>query len=120
MERGREPLKGYWSLPGGLVETGELLRAAVIREVFEETSLRVKPLTMFQIFERIIPDASGRPEYHYVLADFVCKVVSGVVRAGDDVRRATWVRHSKLSGYALTEGTLEVIDKAFDARRNRS
>lgn len=120
MERGREPLKGYWSLPGGLVETGELLRTAVVREVLEETALRVRPLKMFQIFERILPDSAGRAEYHYVVADFVCKVVSGELRAGDDVSRAEWVRQSKLRDYRLTEGTLEVIDKAFDARRNRS
>lgn len=117
VERGRDPLKGYWSLPGGLVETGERLDAAVVREVFEETALRVKPAHMFQIFERIMPDASGRTEYHYVLIDFVCKVVDGELRAGDDVSRAEWVRRSKLGEYTLTEGTLEVIEKAFDARR---
>lgn len=120
VERGREPLKGYWSLPGGLVETGERLDAAIAREVFEETALRVKPLARFEIFERIIPDVSGRVEYHYVLVDFVCKVVSGELCAGDDVRRAGWVRRSKLSEYQLTDGTLEVIERAFHARRRRS
>jgi 8-oxo-dGTP diphosphatase len=116
VERGREPLKGYWSLPGGLVETGERLEAAIAREVFEETALRVTSAKIFEIFERIMLDASGRPEYHYVLVDFVCKVVSGELRAGDDVSRAEWVRHSKLSEYQLTEGTLEVIEKAWLVR----
>lgn len=117
VERGRDPLKGFWSLPGGLVETGERLEAAIVREVFEETALRVRPKTMFEIFERIMSDASGRVEYHYVLADFVCKVVSGELCAGDDVSRVEWVRRSRLSEYKLTEGTLEVIGKAFRARR---
>jgi ADP-ribose pyrophosphatase YjhB (NUDIX family) len=67
VERGREPLKGYWSLPGGLVETGERLEAAVVREIFEETALRIQPTALFEIFERIMPDAFGRAEYHYVL-----------------------------------------------------
>lgn len=120
VERGREPLKGYWSLPGGLVETGERLEAAIAREIFEETALRVKPLAMFEIFERILRDSSGRAEYHYVLIDFVCKVVSGELRAGDDVSRAEWIGRFKLSEYKLTEGTLDVIERAFRARGQRS
>jgi len=122
VERGREPLKGFWSLPGGLVETGERLRDAIIREVFEETGLRVKPassLEGFEIFERIMRDDSGRAEYHYVLADCTCKVVGGELRAGDDVSRAEWVPLSKLGERRLTEGTLPVIQKA-NARRKRS
>lgn len=117
VQRGREPLKGYWSLPGGLVETGERLESAIVREVFEETALRVEPAAMFEIFERIMPDASGRTEYHYVLVDFVCKVVGGALHAGDDVSRVEWVRRSKLGEYRLTEGTLEVIEKAFNSRK---
>jgi 8-oxo-dGTP diphosphatase len=112
VERGREPLKGYWSLPGGLVETGERLTDAIVREVFEETGLRVKPGPIFEIFERIMLDAAGRPEYHYVLADYVCKVVSGECRPGDDVSRTEWVSLKMLDRYQLTEGTLAVILRA--------
>ena len=65
-------------------------------------------------------DADGRAEYHYVLVDFVCKVVEGSLRAGDDVSRAQWVKHGDIGEYRLTPGTLEVIEKAFHARRNRS
>lgn len=120
MERGREPLKGYWSLPGGLVETGEKLETAIVREVFEETGLRVRPSTRFEIFERIMRDASGRAEYHYVLVDYVCRVVKGRLRAGDDVSRVEWVKRGEVENYPLTPGTFEVIDRAFDARRKRS
>lgn len=130
VERGRDPLKGYWSLPGGLVETGERLEAAITREVFEETGLRVKPGPIFEVFERIMQDASGRPEYHYVLIDYVCKVVSGGVGAGDsggrklspgdDVSRAEWAPLGKLEQYTLTEGTLAVIRRAANARGIRS
>jgi 8-oxo-dGTP diphosphatase len=120
VERGREPLKGYWSLPGGLVETGERLDAAVVREVFEETGLRVRPSSRFEIFERIIHDASGRAEYHYVLVDYVCRVVKGTLRAGDDVSRVRWVKRGELGQYRLTEGTLAVIERALNARRKRS
>jgi 8-oxo-dGTP diphosphatase len=120
VERGRDPLKGYWSLPGGLVETGERLAAAVAREIFEETGLRIKPLEIFEIFERLIPDAAGKTEYHYVLVDYLCKVVGGELRAADDVSNVQWVRHAALQNFRLTEGTLGVIEKAFDARRSRS
>lgn len=127
VERGRDPLKGYWSIPGGLVEAGERLEAAITREVFEETGLRVKPGPIFEVFERIMQDASGRPEYHYVLIDYVCKVVStGVgaggpqLRPGDDVSRAEWVALRKLDQYRLTEGTLAMIQRAANARGIRS
>jgi len=120
VERGHEPLKGHWSLPGGLVETGELLSHAVAREILEETGLHIKPVRIFEIFERIMRDRSGQAEYHYVLVDFLCKVVSGDMRAADDVSQVKWVRRSALKNFRLTEGTLGVIEKAFHARRNRS
>jgi 8-oxo-dGTP diphosphatase len=121
VERAGEPLKGYWSIPGGLVETGESLAAAIRREVLEETGLRVKTATMFEIFERVMRDESGRTEYHYVLVDYLCTLVGKQVpRAGDDVSRVEWVRHARLGDYRLTEGTLGVIDKAFHARRRRT
>lgn len=119
VERGREPLKGYWSLPGGLVESGERLEDAIRREVLEETGLQVKPVATHTIFERIMPDRQGRAEYHYVLIDYICKTAGGELRAGDDVSRAEWVRRAALKDYQLTEGTLDVIEQAY-ARRNRS
>ena len=116
-ERGGEPLKGWWSIPGGLVEAGESLDAAVRREIREETGLEVKPLGVLKIFERIIPDAQGAAEYHYVLIDYVCRITGGTLRAGDDVSRAEWVRHRDLKNLRITEGTLAVIEKGFRERR---
>ena len=113
VERAKEPLKGYWSLPGGVLESGEKLEAAIRREVREETGLEVEPLSMFEIFERIMPDAGGRPEYHYVLIDYVCRPTGGQLQAASDVSRAVWVAKENLGEYRLTEGTLEVIERAF-------
>ena len=113
MERGKEPLKGYWSLPGGVLETGEKLVEGIRREVAEETGLDVEPYEMFEIFERIIPDAQGKPEYHYVLIDYLCRRVTGHPAPASDVSAVTWVAEQNLREYRLTEGTLEVIERAF-------
>ena len=106
-------MKGWWSLPGGGVETGERLAAAIIREVLEETGLEVDPLDVFEIFERIMPDSEGRTEYHYVLIDYVCRVTGGTLCPGDDVSAVRWVARGEVANYTLTEGTLEVIERAF-------
>ena len=113
VERGKPPLQGYWSIPGGLVETGETLDQAVRREVLEETGLRVRPVEMFGIFERVMRDARGRAEYHYLLMDYVCRVTGGKLRAGDDVARVAWVTRRRLRDYKMTEGTREVIERAY-------
>jgi len=117
VERGAEPLKGYWSLPGGVLEVGETLEQGVCREVREETGLEVKPLGLLEIFERIIRDAQGAAEYHYVLMDYICGVVGGTLRAADDASRVAWVPRRALSDYRLTPGTLPVIEKGFRERR---
>jgi 8-oxo-dGTP diphosphatase len=116
-QRGKEPLKGWWSLPGGALELGESLDAGVRREVREETGLEVLPLRVFKIFERIMRDAAGEPEYHYVLIDYICRVTGGTLQAGDDVCAVSWVTRDALKELQITEGTLAVIENAFDKRR---
>jgi len=113
VERAREPLKGYWSIPGGIVETGERLAEGMRREVLEETGLDVEALSVFEIFERIIPDSEGKTEYHYVLIDYLCRPLGGRLAPASDVSRVEWVSEQNLANYRLTEGTLEVIERAF-------
>jgi 8-oxo-dGTP diphosphatase len=113
VERGREPLKGYWSIPGGILEAGEKLADGIQREVLEETGLEVEALSVFEIFERIMPDSDGRTEYHYVLIDYLCRPVSGRLEPASDVSRVAWVSEQDLRNYRLTEGTLGVIERAF-------
>ena len=117
VERAGEPLRGWWSLPGGLVETGEALHDALCREVLEETGLQVKPLGMLGIFERITRDDAGRAEYHYVLVDYLCRATGGALAAASDASGARWVPRRRLGEYRITEGTLGVIEKAFRERR---
>jgi 8-oxo-dGTP diphosphatase len=116
VERAGNPLKGYWSIPGGLLETGETLEAAVTREVWEETGLRVKVERFFEIFERIMPDAKGRTEYHYLLIDFLCRQVGGKLRPATDVSNVAWVSKAHLGDYKITEGTRAVVERAFRVR----
>lgn len=110
VERGKEPLAGYWSLPGGVVEAGERLEDALVREVFEETGLHVTADSIATVFERIMPDGSGTCEYHYVLVDFYCTILGGDPRAGDDSARVDWFPIGSLSNLLMTEGTREVIE----------
>jgi 8-oxo-dGTP diphosphatase len=116
VERGKAPLKGYWSLPGGVLEVGERLEEGIRREVLEETGLRVEPRAVVEIFERIMPDAAGKPEYHYVLVDYLCRAVGGTLCAASDCARAEWVPRRRLREYHITSGTLPVIEKAFRER----
>ena len=116
-QRGKEPLMGWWSLPGGALELGESLADGVRREVREETGLEIRPMGVLEIFERIMRDATGAPEYHYVLIDYICRITGGELCAGDDVCAVEWVRRSELPKLQITEGTLAVIEKGFRERR---
>jgi ADP-ribose pyrophosphatase YjhB (NUDIX family) len=118
-QRGKQPLKGWWSLPGGALETGESLADAVRREALEETGLEIRPLRVFEIFERIMRDGRGQPEYHYVLIDYLCRATGGTLRPGDDVCAVEWVRRRDLPALQITEGTLDVIERAFQNRENQ-
>jgi 8-oxo-dGTP diphosphatase len=117
VERGQPPLQGYWSLPGGALESGETLEEGLRREILEETGLQIQPRGVVEIFERIMRDAAGRTEYHYVIVDYLCRVTGGTLCAASDCANARWVPRRALRSLNITEGTLPVIEKAF---RNRA
>src|SRR5579871_6231454 len=100
VRRGHEPLKGRWSLPGGLIELGEELEAAVIREVREETGLAVEPVELIELLDRIHRDGD-RIRYHYVIADYLCRVTGGKLQAASDADEVRWAKRSELNSSAL-------------------
>ena len=100
-------------MPGGVVETGETLETAMRREIREETGLEVGDLQLIEVFERIMPDAEGKPEYHYVLIDYLCQPTGGELQAGDDAGRVAWFTEEELTILRITEGTPRVIAKGF-------
>ena len=115
VQRGQEPLKGEWSLPGGVVELGETLEAALAREVREETSLDVVVGAVVEVLDSIRRDAGGRAEYHYIIIDYACRVRGGastVASRGTDADDVRWVAVADLEHYGVTTTAIAVIRKA--------
>ncbi|HEV3037054.1 MAG TPA: NUDIX domain-containing protein [Candidatus Angelobacter sp.] len=111
--RGNPPRMGQWSLPGGVVELGETLRAAAEREALEETGLVVEAGEVVEVLDRIIPGSNGTVQFHYVLIDFLCTCRGGELRAGGDAAEVSWSMENEVENYGLEQITLDVIKKAF-------
>jgi 8-oxo-dGTP diphosphatase len=116
VRRGSEPLKGTWSIPGGLLELGEELAEGVRRELKEETGLDVEPLEVLAVFDRIVRDGP-RVRYHYVIVDYACRWKHGRLRPASDVLDARWVRRKDLPQYHLTGKAYSVVLRAFEVFR---
>ncbi len=113
--RGTEPARGRWSIPGGLIEVGEALAEAVIREVREETGLQVEPLELVELLDRIHRDGD-RVRYHYVIADYLCRVVGGTLHAASDADAARWVERAEWNSngaIVLDPITVRVIEAGW-------
>ncbi|MGB2887453.1 MAG: NUDIX hydrolase [Candidatus Acidiferrales bacterium] len=113
IRRGHPPLEGEWSIPGGALEIGETIAEGVRRELAEETGLEVRVLDLIEVFERIFPDGSGRPQYHFVILDYLCERVSGEPRPGGDAHDTAWAREGELPQFSLTPAATRVLEKAF-------
>jgi len=113
IRRGTTPLLGEWSLPGGVLECGETLRDAVVREACEETGLLVETDEMLGVYERVIRDDEGRVRYHYVLIDFLCRPVGGDLKAGSDAADVCWFTRDELPALNLADDTNDVVLKGL-------
>jgi 8-oxo-dGTP diphosphatase len=112
VKRGHPPLLGEWSIPGGVLEIGETLRDAAIREAREETGLVVEPGELLGVFDRVICE-NGRVRYHYVLIDFLCRRVSGHPCCGTDADEVRWFSPEEAAQLKLAPDTAGVIRKGF-------
>ncbi len=119
VRRANEPLRGQWSLPGGAVEAGETLRAAVVREVREETGLEISVGPVVEVLDRITVDDDGRPRFHYVLIDFLCEPVGGTLACASDADGVQWAPFSDLDRRGVAANTIAVVAKAFDMFHHR-
>ncbi len=112
--RGHEPLKGEWSIPGGVLEIGETLRAGAAREALEETGLVVEAGEVLEVLDRIVRDTQGRVQFHYVLVDFLCRPVGGELRAGGDAEDVRWLTASELETFPIADSAAAVLRKGLD------
>jgi len=113
IRRGQPPLLGEWSLPGGVLECGEALRDAAIREAREETGLTVEAGDILGVYERVIHASDGRVRYHYVLVDFLCRPTSGEMKAGSDAVEVGWFRPEQLAALNLAYDADDVVRKGL-------
>ena len=114
VKRGQAPLLGQWSIPGGMLEVGETLREAAVREVLEETGLQVEAGELLGVFDRILRDDEQRTLYHYVLIDFLCRRIAGEPLAACDAAEARWFRRDEIGKLSLAEDTAKVINLGFE------
>jgi ADP-ribose pyrophosphatase YjhB (NUDIX family) len=114
IKRGHPPLLGEWSIPGGMLELSETIREAAVREAQEETGLIVEATELLGVFDRIVRDDDGRTLYHYVLIDFLCRRVSGELRASGDADDARWFTPAEVKKLPLPKDTAEVIRLGFE------
>jgi len=101
-QRGNEPSKGKWTIPGGLVELGESITTAVIREAKEETCLDVENPRLIDVVDNVDLDESGKVKYHYVIVDYFVTVKGGTLSAASDAADLRWVRLDEVENYDLT------------------
>jgi ADP-ribose pyrophosphatase YjhB (NUDIX family) len=113
VRRARPPAKDVYTLPGGVVEAGESLTEAAIREVQEETGLTIEPFKLAGHREAIKRHADGRVERHFVIMCFASRLVSGTPTPNDEITEILWCQPAELEKLRTTEGLAEIVGSAF-------
>ena len=120
VRRARSPAAGLHTLPGGVVELGETLAEAAVREVREETGLEIEPLALVGYREVIARDANGRVERHFVILPFAARWRAGEITLNAELAEARWLVPAELSDLATTEGLAEILGTAWEKVNARS
>ncbi len=113
VRRGRAPSIGKWTLPGGMVELGETTADALRRELREECGIEVRVVDVAGVVDRVVRDAQGRIQYHYVLVDYLAHAESEAVCAGSDAADACWVDVDRVIELDVTVGLVDMIQRAI-------
>jgi 8-oxo-dGTP diphosphatase len=111
--RGRPPFEELYSLPGGLVEPGETLAEAALRELLEEVGADAKLVGFVMPIEVIERDADGRVRLHIVIAAHAARWVSGEPQTGPEARDVRWVTQAEIDNQPTTPGLAAVVARAF-------
>ena len=117
VKRGGPPHQGRWSVPGGAVEEGETVEAAVVRELLEETAVRARPIQVVLAHDLIERDPKGRVRFHYAIVDILCEYLEGDPMPASDAVNARWIPVRELHEYDVSEGALKAIAAGLRERR---
>ncbi|MEM3579425.1 MAG: NUDIX hydrolase [Candidatus Bathyarchaeia archaeon] len=110
-KRKGEPGRGKWSIPGGLVELGESVEYAVVREVKEETGLEVESPELIDVIDNIVRDDNGEIKYHFIILDYFVKLKGGELNAADDAEELRWVPLAEAEKYDITKTLREFLKR---------
>jgi 8-oxo-dGTP diphosphatase len=105
---------GVFTLPGGVVEAGETLHEAVVREISEETGIAIEPVALAGHREFITRDADGQVQRHFVIMCFASRWISGEGEpAPEELSELRWLEPAEITGLKTTEGLAEIVASAF-------
>ena len=109
VQRGNEPSRGRWTIPGGVIEVGETIHEAARRELREECSIEIEPGRVLALYEPIIRDSAGRIRFHYLIVDVLGTHVSGEVAHADDALDARWIGLDDLPALDVVEDAAQLV-----------
>jgi ADP-ribose pyrophosphatase YjhB (NUDIX family) len=112
--RARGPALGVWTMPGGVVEAGETLIDALIREIAEETGMTIEPVALAGHREVLVRDDDKRVSRHFVILCFASRWIAGEPMLNEELAEARWLRPAELAGLKTTEGLAEIVAAAFE------
>jgi len=117
VRRARAPASGLFSLPGGVVEAGETLHEAVVREVREETGIAIEPVALAGFRETIVRDQEGQVERHFVILPFAARWIAGEPNLNEELSEARWVDPGEITGMPTTPGLADIVASALERLR---
>ena len=112
--RNRGPAFGLWTLPGGVVEAGETLGEALVREIDEETGMAIEPVALAGHREVLVRDQHGKVERHFVILCFAARWIKGEPVLNEELAEANWLRPAEIVPLKTTDGLRDIIAAAFE------